>query len=74
MLRIQNNRSNRSAKRNTNPDTSRLPKNKQEILSFDIISILLGKISLVVIHIPSFIQILPLPVTTVPSWRNKTSG
>ena len=49
MLRIQNNRSNRSAKRNTNPDTSRLPKNEvKKQLSFDVISIVPG---IVVIHV-----------------------
>ena len=74
MLRLQNKRNSISAIRNTNPDTSRLSKNKQKVLSLDIISMVLGKISLVVFHVTSFIQILPLPVTTAPRWRNKTSG
>ena len=44
MLRVNNTRSSRQAERNTNPDTSRLPKNEvKKQLSFDVTSIVPGK-------------------------------
>ena len=56
MLRIQNKRSSRSAIRNTNPDTSRLSKNKQKLVSFDIISIVLGRYFIYILYLCIFIR------------------
>ena len=68
MLRKENKLSSRLAVRSTIPDTSRPPKKEiKKPMSFD------TGLNIGGIHGRQVIQILPLPVTCTPSWRNKTS-
>ena len=71
MFRKENKLSSRLAVRSTIPYTSTPPKKDiKKPMSFDTG---FNKSNIGVIHGRQVIQILPLPVTSTPSWRNITS-